>query len=139
MAWTAKITDKSLSEGRLTITVELDNGTQKFGERFVVSNAQSPSWLKDRINEKIRILDQLSTYETSLELGGVDLTPDPDPKPTPPTKDELDRIAFVQEYQKYQQLQKALEAKLITQKDVDDQAVVVKSKYKDDYLDIVSQ
>ncbi len=137
--WTAKITDKSLSEGRLIITVELSDGTRKFGERFTVSNAQSPTWLKDRINERINVLDQLGDYEESLSVGSVDLTPDPIPEPIPPTKEDTDRSTFVQEYQKYLQLQKALEAKLVTQADVDTQATLVKQLYKEDYIDIVGQ
>lgn len=138
MAWTAKITDKSLSEGKLSVTVELDNGTEKFGERFTIPNAQSPEWLKDRINERIKVLTDLSTYADSLSVGEVDLTPTAIPEPEPPSKEETDRNQFVQDFTKLQQLQKALQVGLVKKEDIDAQGAIVKSKFKPEYLDILN-
>lgn len=139
MAWTAKITDKSLSEGRLTVTVELSDGVNKYGERFVVSNAQGPAWLKNAINEKIRILDQLSDYEQSLELGDIDLTPEPQLEPPKPSKEDSDRSEWLQNYQKLQRYEKLVDEKLMQSDatELTELQAKVKADFKPEYADLV--
>lgn len=141
MAWSAKITDKSLSEGRLSITVELKNGSKLFGEKFIVSNAQGPSWLKDRINERIDVLNKLSAYEASLGLGDVDLTPDPITPPPTPTQAELNRAKWAEDYNKLQKLETLLTKKLIKSNDAELLALrtSVEADFKPEYADIVGQ
>lgn len=72
--WTAKITDKSLSEGRLSVTYELSDGENKYGERIEISNAQDVDWLKNHINNRIKVFDSLSKYAKDIQVGEVDLT-----------------------------------------------------------------
>ena len=136
MAWTARITDKTFDNAVLHISVELKQGKQIVNTVYQLTNAQSADWLKERIAEKVAVLEALDAYEQSLSKGAFDFTLTPK-TPDTPTVAELEKRAFEQAVRALRRAEKGLETGVKTDQDVDALRDEVKRLYKEDFADLL--
>lgn len=142
MGWSAEIVSKNLTNDKLSISVELKNNKltdQIVRFRLDVTNSQDSNWVRDRVKEKIEFLDALYAYEATINLGEIDLTASPVVDPPEPDQSQIDREAFIGQYNTLTKMKKAIEAGLLKETDTSytDQLAVVKSLYKLEYIEIV--
>ena len=136
MAWTAKILDKTFDNDVLNVSVELKQGKRVVNTVYKVTNAQSGEWLKERINEKVAVLEALDAYEASLAKGTFDFTVTPK-TPTQPTQAELERQAFSAKVRELRRAEKAVEAGVKTDADVEAIKAEIKTLYKEEFADLL--
>lgn len=136
MAWTATIIDKTFDNDVLHITVELKEGKRIVNTVYSIKNSQSDEWLKERIAEKVAVLEALSTYETSLEKGNFDFTLAPKQAPVI-SDEELVRQAFSQKVYELRRVEKAVEAGVKNEEDLATIQAEVKTLYKEEFADLL--
>lgn len=65
----AIITDKSLANGMLHVTVYFTDDRDSFSEVFQTNQQQSFTWIEEQINRKLEHLNSLPTLLESISLG----------------------------------------------------------------------
>lgn len=69
--WQAEIIEVRKSITGLEIIVEYSNNTQKFSESINTAIAQSDTWLKEAILNRLDQLNGLDSYAATIQLGVV--------------------------------------------------------------------
>ena len=136
MAWTARITDKTFDNDVLHVTVELKEGKRIVTTVYSIQNAQSADWLKERIAEKVAVLESLATYEDSLVKGVFDFSLVPKEAPVMSAED-LERQAFAQKVRQLRRIENAVNAGVKTEEDLMTIQAEVKLLYKEEFADLL--
>ena len=133
--WTTKITNKEQSEGKLYVTVEFDNGTEQLYRKYVADFASADDkWLKRQIAYQKKQLDDAENLNTTIELGDIEVSDDD-------ITDKVDvaRQVFSEMLEQVRRIDKAISLGLIAAdaKIATDAKTKLKSKFKNDYLDLL--
>ena len=78
MAWTANLTNKTFSDGVLSVMVEYTDGALIVRETYRSIGDPGPTWIADSVAAKLKMLTKLSNYVVTP--GPVTPTPDPAPE-----------------------------------------------------------
>jgi hypothetical protein len=111
MAWSASIVKKERDAGgRLTVTVELADRGRTFTFRLSTDSAPTATWLVDQVADKVAQLDALDAWDAALPAVGAPI--DYSTKGTPDPAD-VAREAWLADYRRKTQMEKAVDAGLL--------------------------
>lgn len=130
--WSAKIIGKSKSRGTITLKVEYTDGTEVFSEDYVSSAGANAEWLKNIVRGRIQGYESAYAFADSLSLeSAVDTT-----APAAPTQAEQDLKVFVEKYQRWCSVKRAIDAGILTGNETQVQNLLndVKTLFKPAYL-----
>lgn len=130
--WTATIIGKSKQGGRILVKVEYSNGSETFHEEYTATAGANAEWLKNTVRSRIEGFNAAYTYVDSLTEGtAVDITP-----PAAPTQAEQELATFLQKYQRWCSVKRAIDAGILTGNEVPVQNLLneVKALFKAAYL-----
>lgn len=74
MSYTASITNKEFTNGRLKVTIQYTNGEQTFNDTMECRSPQDGDWLKKEVSRRCKELNGLEIFEKTIELGDVSTT-----------------------------------------------------------------
>lgn len=100
MPWTATITGKTFSNGKLTVNLELTNGTDVVNK--AIENVQSLANLKISVKQLTETLTALESFADTISTGSFDSTPDT------LTQAEIERNDWLKDYYKWIKIKKNL-------------------------------
>lgn len=98
--WTATITGKTFSNGKLTVNLELTNGTDIVNK--TIENVQNLANLKTSAKFFIDTLTAMETFADTITTGVFDTTPDT------LTQAEIERNDWLKDYYKWIKIKKNL-------------------------------
>lgn len=129
--WTAKILNKTLSEGVLSIGVEYTNGTETFLDSFTSSGADD---LASFVQRKIDALDKI--YSSAGKVG--DIITKKQSVAITPTKEQLDRSTYGSDLALYKKCLEAVKLGILTGNETQVQDVKSRlvSNYQASYIDL---
>lgn len=81
----ATITNKKISQGKLTVDVLFFDESDSFSERFETTQSQDKPWIGEHITQRLNHLNSLPPLGETIVLGDVDTTP------REPTEEEVYR------------------------------------------------
>lgn len=100
MPWTATITGKTFSNGKLTLNIELTNGTDTVNK--TIENVQNIAHLKTSIKQLIDTQTSLESLAGAISTGLFDSTPDT------LTQAEIERNDWLKDYARWIKIKKNL-------------------------------
>lgn len=113
--WRAEIIEKRWVGDRGWIAVEFSQlGSETVVIEYLIDYADNDvDWLKRRIYADVRRLETIDKLFKDVPAGVIDYIPET----TPPTQDELDEAEFVKLYKALWEVEKAIDAGLLTELD----------------------
>lgn len=115
MAWTVSLQKKVQSDGTIIALLTYSDGTRTIQDRFDLQGALDNTTFAQRAKAKIDFLTAQDAAFAALVEGAVTPQPPPDPPPPPaPTQAEIDRAAFISDYQNLLGVRRAIAAGVFT-------------------------
>jgi hypothetical protein len=141
--WNAKLINKSLNNGVLTVVIEYSNGIDTLTETYTSTGSRYN--IKNIAIKRIQQLTEMKSTFAGIKTGSIDLTPEPvvepEPQPVPePTQEELDRSEYSSKLNSLRALVKASELGIIepTNTRITTLRTWVKDNFKIEYADLLA-
>jgi len=115
MAWTATLEKVQLVDGDAVATMVFTDGAAKFDEQVKVRGMRQSAFLQDYVRDRIKQLNDTSTWVAQVTLGTI--TPSIEPTPSTPTAAEIARATWERNYQRLLAWQRAVSVGLESQTD----------------------
>ena len=124
--WTPNLRQIERVNGNVKLVVDFTNGTEKATQEYTLS---SPQPLKYLVKPMIDNLNALDTFQGSLNVGSIDITPD---TVTPKTQAEKDLEQFLKDYSLWVKVKNNLiDTGILTGNEA--QVVALKSKVQSEF------
>jgi hypothetical protein len=125
--WTAEVTSKTVTDGRLDVRIQLVNGERTVAFTATTHYSRPATWLADEIKLKIQEIESIEALADSITFGAVDLElrKEDDPAMTA-------RSAWLTDFYRLKKLEGAIAEKLLTADDPE--YVALAQQVKADFL-----
>lgn len=106
--WSATIQSVDKVEGQIRIVVNFTNGIEKFNEVHLFENL-TPTILAQRVQSRLYNITASYDFADTLSAGDTISLPLETP-PTPLSKEETEKIAYLQKYRQLDALKRAVDS-----------------------------